>query len=151
MTELNVKLAAYKSLRSQQDRFAAFTDCHKDWQRNNEIDLELARLHKDIMGLGGQDELEAILLQFKAEEDAADRRLEELNRKMDIEMMYIQYQHQYGWHDLDEQDQRFEDRFGELWLQHRDDIWEKVCPKHRAKKYAQDAIADSKLPEVCHD
>lgn len=149
MNELNVKLAAYKSLRSQQDRFAALTDCHKDWQRNNEITLELASLKKDIIDLGGQDEIEALLFQFKVEEDAADRRLEEFNRKHAIEMMYVQYKHSYGYGKVDDLDARMERQFGDLWLEHQDDVWQKVAPKHFARKYAEAAIADSKLPEVC--
>ena len=151
MNPLNIKLEAFKSLYEQKDPFAALTDCHKDWQRDNELTEQLCILKQDILALGGKEELDGIVAEFKSKREEADKRLSEFNRKHCIEMMYAQYKRQYGWHDLDEQDQRFEKEFGDLWLEHQDDIWEQVCPKHRANKYAQQAIADSKIVEVCHD
>jgi hypothetical protein len=151
MNPLNIKLAAFKSLYEQKDPFAALTDCHKDWQRDNELTEQLCILKQDILALGGKEELDGIVAEFKSKREEADKRLSEFNRKHCIEMMYAQYKRQYGWHDLDEQDQRFEKEFGDLWLEHQDDIWEQVCPKHRANKYAEQAIADSKIVEVCHD
>jgi len=151
MNPLNIKLAAFKSLYEQKDPFAALTDCHKDWQRDNELTEQLCILKQDILDLGGKEELDGIVAEFKSKREESDKRLSEFNRKHCIEMMYAQYKRQYGWHDLDEQDQRFEKEFGDLWLEHQDDIWEQVCPKHRANKYAEQAIADSKIVEVCHD
>ena len=151
MNQLNIKLAAFKSLYEQKDPFAALTDCHKDWQRDNELTEQLCILKQDILDLGGKEELDGIVAEFKAKREESDKRLSELNRKHSIEMMYVQYKHQYGWNDLDEQDQRFERQYGDLWLEHQDDIWEQVCPKHRANKYAEQAIADSKIVEVRHD
>jgi len=151
MNALNIKLAAFKSLYEQKDPFAALTDCHKDWQRDNELTEQLCILKQDILGLDGKEELDRIVAEFKAQREGSNQRLIESNRKHRIEMMYAQYKRQYGWGDLDEQDQRFDKEFGDLWLEHQDDIWEQVCPKHRANKYAEQAIADSKILEVRHD
>ncbi len=151
MNALNIKIEAFKSLYEKKDPFAALTNDHKDWQRDNELTEQLCIIKQEILALGGKEEFDAVVAEFKQKRDEADKRLEEFNKKHQVEMMLIQYKHQYGWHNLDEQDQRFEERYGELWLQHRDDIWQKVCPKHRSKRYAQEAIAESKLLEVCHD
>lgn len=151
MKELTIKLAAFESLYAQKDPYAALTDCHKDWVRNNELTQQLCIIKQEILALGGKQELDAIVEKFKQKQEESERRLEEFNRKHLIKLMYIEYEHQYGWNDLDEQDKRFEKSYGDLWIEHRDEIWEKVCPKHRSKKYAEHAIADSKLPEVCHD
>jgi hypothetical protein len=52
--------------------------------------------------------------------------------------------------DPDVADQYAQDTFGEDWFIHQDHVWDEVSdPEHRAKKYAEQAIADSKLPEVC--
>lgn len=42
--------------------------------------------------------------------------------------------------------------FKEAWHRHEDHVWEGFAtPEHRARKYEEQAIADSKLPEVDHE
>jgi len=42
--------------------------------------------------------------------------------------------------------------FKEAWHRHEDHVWELFAtPEHRANKYAEQAIADSKIVEVRHD
>jgi len=151
MNALNIKLAAFKSLYEQKDPFAALTDSHADWKRDNELTDKLCILKQDILAIAPHYDINHLVKQLDEIKQGNFDVLNEHNRKHRIEMMYAQYKRQYGWHDLDEQDQRFEKEFGDLWLEHQDEIWEQVCPKHRANKYAEQAIADSKIVEVCHD
>ena len=42
-----------------------------------------------------------------------------------------------------------EDTFGEDWFIHQDHVWDNFAsPEHRARRYEEQAIADSKLVEV---
>ena len=71
MNPLNIKLAAFKSLYEQKDPFAALTDCHKDWQRDNELTEQLCILKQDILALGGKEELDGIVAEFKSQRATA--------------------------------------------------------------------------------
>ena len=151
MNPLVAKTKEFIELYKQKDPFAALTDSHADWKRDNDLTKKLCILKQDILAIAPHYDINHLVKQLDEIKQGNFDVLNEHNRKHRIEMMYAQYKRQYGWHDLDEQDQRFEKEFGDLWLEHQDDIWEQVCPKHRAKKYAEQAIADSKIVEVCHD
>lgn len=52
----------------------------------------------------------------------------------------------------DETDKLMSLYFKEAWHRHEDYVWDLFAPsEHRARKYAEQAIADSKIVEVCHD
>lgn len=54
--------------------------------------------------------------------------------------------------DYDVADQYAEETFGEDWFIHQDHVWDHYAdPEHRARKYEEQAIADSKLPEVDYE
>ena len=51
----------------------------------------------------------------------------------------------------DKADNVMEAQSSEIWAIVQDDVWDMCAPEHRARKYAEQAIADSKIVEVCHD
>ena len=51
----------------------------------------------------------------------------------------------------DEADKIMERKSGQVWAIVQDEVWEWVSPEHRARKYEEQAIADSKLPEVDYE
>ena len=151
MANLQNKINEFKTLYQSKDPFAALTDCHADWERDNNLTEKLCILKQDILAVEPGFDFNALVKDIDDQKKKAAQELDDFNRKHSIEMMYLNYERQYGWEDLDKQDARFERQYGDLWLEFQDDIWEKVCPAHRAKKYAEQAIADSKIVEVCHD
>lgn len=151
MSKLQSKISEFKTLYKSKDPFAALTDCHADWKRDNELTEQLCILKQDILFIDPDFDINSLTKEIDDQRKQAEKDLEERNRKHLIEIMYASYEHQYGWGDLDEQDKRFELQYKDLWLEFQDDIWEKFCPEHRAKKYAEQAIADSKIVEVCYE
>ena len=54
--------------------------------------------------------------------------------------------------DYEETDRFMALYFKEAWHRHEDYVWEVFAtPEHRARKYEEQAIADSKLPEVDYE
>jgi hypothetical protein len=51
----------------------------------------------------------------------------------------------------DEADKVMERKCGQVWAIVQDEVWDWVSPEHRARKYEEQAIADSKLPEVDYE
>ena len=51
----------------------------------------------------------------------------------------------------DKADNVMEAQSSEIWAIVQDDVWDMCAPEHRARKYEEQAIADSKIVEVCHD
>jgi hypothetical protein len=49
----------------------------------------------------------------------------------------------------DQADNLMESQNSQIWAIVQDDVWDMCAPEHRARKYEEQAIADSKLPEVC--
>lgn len=148
MKNLQAKIDQFLSLYKSKDPFAALTDDHADWERDNKLTEKLCILKQEILSVDPSVDFNALVKEIDFAKEKAAQDLNEYNRKHMIEMMFLTYEDQYGWEDLDEQDKRFAKNYGDLWLEFQDEIWEKVCPAHRAKKYAEQAIADSKLVEV---
>ena len=51
----------------------------------------------------------------------------------------------------DEADKIMESKLGQVWPIIQDELWDWVSPEHRARKYEEQAIADSKLVEVDYE
>ena len=54
--------------------------------------------------------------------------------------------------DYEETDKLMSLYFKEAWHRHEDHVWDLFAtPEHRARKYEEQAIADSKIPEVDYE
>ena len=145
MNNLEAKLDRYKSLGASSDKFAYLTDVHADYTRQHKIDMERYSLWAEIRDLGGMDQLLEIRAQEKAEEEARQAR----NDQARLERMYTEYTRLLETLSPDEADERMASAFFGNWEDSQEQVWERIAPEHRARKYAEQAIADSKLPEVC--